>query len=362
MSPLACCYVSGHGFGHASRVQAVVQALLGQPGWRVALRTPAPRRIFAWLLGPRCAFYPLELEPGVVQRDSFFHDALATAAAWQRTLAGAEAFIAAEARWLREQGCAVVLSDVSPLALGAAARAGVPGLALGNFTWDWILEAYLAKAPELAGVIARVAALYGEAQAYLRLPMSPETALFGRVHPVPLLARKPGRPGAETRAELVRRLGVDPGRELVLVSFGGFGVEQLDLGAAARHPELLCLWDRPEEAPPQLRSVAALGLHYPDLIAAADLTLTKPGYSIIAESVAGRTPLAYASRPGFRESALLEEYLQRTWPSLRLDRAALADGSWAAAVARFCAEPHPTPRLATDGAAEVVRLLQAYAR
>ena len=42
------------------------------------------------------------------------------------------------------------MGDIPPLAFAAAAAAGVPAIALCNFTWDWIYGAYplqLAAAP-----------------------------------------------------------------------------------------------------------------------------------------------------------------------------------------------------------------------
>lgn len=38
---------------------------------------------------------------------------------------------------LEQIGADVVIGDIPPLAMAAADRAGVPGVAGGNFTWDW---------------------------------------------------------------------------------------------------------------------------------------------------------------------------------------------------------------------------------
>ena len=43
---------------------------------------------------------------------------------------------------LRALDAALVVADIPPLALAAARLAGVPAIALGNFTWDWIYRDY----------------------------------------------------------------------------------------------------------------------------------------------------------------------------------------------------------------------------
>ena len=48
----------------------------------------------------------------------------------------------------------VVVGDIPPLAFAAAARAGVPSVAVGNFTWDWIYSGYDAFEQRRRGVIS----------------------------------------------------------------------------------------------------------------------------------------------------------------------------------------------------------------
>ena len=105
----------------------------------------------------------------------------------------------------------------------------MPAFLLGNFTWDWILEEYLAEEPGFAdGDRGRCAALQSQAAAYLRLPMSVPSGRFAREEEIPLVARRPRRSRAAVRAEL----GASDEDKLILLSFGGFGIKR----AAARPP------------------------------------------------------------------------------------------------------------------------------
>ncbi len=72
-------------------------------------------------------------------------------------MAGWDGRVAQEAAWLREAGARLVLGDIPPLAFAAAAEPGLPSVALGNFSWDWIYGHLAARVPALAEAAARAA-------------------------------------------------------------------------------------------------------------------------------------------------------------------------------------------------------------
>ena len=64
-------YVSGHGFGHASRTIEVINAVLAKrPETRIGVRTSAPRWLFDLTVKGKVAFGTLECDTGVVQIDA----------------------------------------------------------------------------------------------------------------------------------------------------------------------------------------------------------------------------------------------------------------------------------------------------
>src|SRR5439155_14727584 len=107
------------------------------------------------------------LDVGVVQHDGLELDINATRECWRRFAAEFASRADAEARVLREQRVDVLVGDIPPLAFAAAAGAGVPGLALGNFAWDWIYSAW----PGFEDIVARIRSAYAQAEALLRLPL-----------------------------------------------------------------------------------------------------------------------------------------------------------------------------------------------
>jgi L-arabinokinase len=360
--PHICFYVTAHGFGHASRCQAVIEEL---PDARIELCTLVPRWFFdldAEASG-RIAVrtLPESLDPGVIQSDSFHHDIPATLAAWSKLLAAATTHIEREREHLLEQGHDLVVSDAAPLPLAAARRAGLPSVAMGNFTWDWVLEGYLDQEPAFAPIIAEIRRLYRQADLHLRPPLSHESDLFERQLSIGFTTRRPVLPPDAVR----RELGLEPGQLMVLLSFGGFGVDRLSLDRVPAHAHVRCVWDQGPAQPPHLLAAPG-GLRYVDLIRAADVILTKPGYSIISEAVAQGTLLAYVPRRGFRENALLERFLEREWPSLAMPPSALSDGTWIDLVVSWV-EERPDARdhrtaAPVDGARAAARAILAECR
>ena len=223
-------YISGHGFGHASRDIEVLNAL-GRlaPHAPVAVRTSAPKWLFDLTLTRPVDFYTRECDTGVVQIDSLSLDEAETvrrASAFHDRL---DALAADEADWLASIDARLVVGDIPPLACAAAHAAGVPAIAMGNFTWDWIYEGYRKWLAPGSDLIEKLGAAYALADTALRLPMHGGFATMREVVDLPFIARRSTRAPVDTRAQL----GLPTDQRLALLSFGGYGLQRIDLGAVA---------------------------------------------------------------------------------------------------------------------------------
>ena len=165
-------YVSGHGFGHASRSIEVINAILAKrPEVRVGVRTSAPRWLFDLSVKGKVAYSTLECDTGVVQVDGMSldeADSIRRAASFHSDLVTRAA---SETRALRELGAGLIVGDIPPLAFAVGASAGIPTVALGNFTWDWIYADYprVRLAPSL---LPAIRGAYAKASMALKLPMA----------------------------------------------------------------------------------------------------------------------------------------------------------------------------------------------
>jgi hypothetical protein len=352
-------YVSGHGFGHASRVCEVLRALRrGVPGVAIAVRSTVPRWFFAQSLGGEIACDSCCLDVGVVQSDSLTIDVAATAAACAAIEARREELIAAEVAALAALRPRLVLADIPGLAFDIAAALGVPGVAMTNFSWDWIYADYAADHAAFAPLVAALRRSYARTTLLCRLPLHGDLGAFPHVRDVPLVARR----AVLERDEVRSRLRLPRDQRVVLLSFGGIGLalEQVPciagvhvIGTAgAAVATRGCRMLDPGE-------LDAAGVRYEDLVGAVDAVMTKPGYGIVAECIANRTPIVYTSRGRFAEYDVLVSGIETHLANAFLAPADLHAGRWQPALERAWSMAAP-PAVPVDGAAAVAALLAAY--
>jgi L-arabinokinase len=357
-------YVSGHGFGHASRQVEVINALAAaRPDLSIVLRTAVSPTLLTRTL--RAPVIRLEgaCDAGVVQRDSVTHDDEATvreARAFQETFARRTD---EELARLAAFDIRTIVGDIPPLAFDVAARLGVPSVAIANFTWDWIYEWYPEALGQAPGLVRDMRRAYRQASHALELPLSGGFDIFRRVTRIPFIARH----SVYSRPEARRRLSLDPIRPVALLSFGGYGLHRLDLATLDCLDEwTILLTDQitnpGSHAPHQVRYFpeTAFGsdLRYEDLVAAADVVVTKPGYGIISECVAHETAMLYTSRGHFREYDVMVQELPEILRCRFIPQDDLFAGRWSDALTRLMQQPAPARRVATDGVSHALAALQ----
>jgi L-arabinokinase len=305
--PTVALYVSGHGYGHAVRSAQLAAALLARAS-NVVVRTDAP----AWLFPSGVSYVPGQrVDVGVVQHDGLEFAVDATRQRWADFGATFPQRVEDEANLLRERQVDVLVGDMPPLGFAAAARAGIPSAAVTNFGWDWIYAAW----PGMDQAIEFVQSGYRQADLLYRLPLHSTRAdafpAFRAVEDVPLIARFAHRSRQEVRADL----GLDQQAHVVLISFGAFQAERLDVAALGCSPEYTFLLTPPistrvQAAPSNVLLLREQPADYVSLLAACDAVVTKPGYGIVADCLANRVAVLFTDRGPFREYDVLADALQ----------------------------------------------------
>ena len=199
---------------------------------------------------------------------------------------------------------------------------------------------------------------------------------------VPFVARRSRRDPAEVR----RRFGLPGSARLVLASFGGYGLKDIDLGRLASLDGWTVVTTsnvhaRRRDPEPDARAHAAsandmgtaplpatvrfvdereiynAGYRYEDIVAAVDVVATKPGYGIIAECVANDTAMIYTSRGRFVEYEVLVREMPKYLRTAFISNEDLYAGRWQEALDAVVAQPDPPVRPRVDGAEVVARRL-----
>jgi L-arabinokinase len=87
----------------------------------------------------------------------------------------------------------------------------------------------------------------------------------------------------------------------------------------------------------------ALGLRYVDVVGAADVVLTKPGYGIVTDAIGAGTRLVYTERGDFPEYPVLVREMPRHLACAHVSNHALREGEVVAALDDVLARPVPPP-------------------
>jgi L-arabinokinase len=347
--------LSGHGFGHATRSLQVAAALGARvPGARLVVRSALPSWFLEAARVPHLHIEPASLDVGMVQLDSLRIDEGETARRAAAFYGQFESHVAREVAAIERLRPTVIVGDIPPVAFAAAARAGVPSVALGNFTWDWIYEAYPDFARVAPGAIETIRTAYGTATRALRLPFHGGFAPMAAVtRDIPLIARK----ARHSRGEARRLLDLDDHRPVVLASFGGHGLKLPYAEIASRGDFTLVLTDHEAagaHAESRLRSftfpdLARRGLQYADLVAASDVVVSKPGFGIVSECIANGAALLYTSRGRFPEHDVFVAEMPAVVRCRYLPQEDLVEGRWAEAIRALLDAPPPAVRPRLDG-------------
>lgn len=350
--PVVVCYISGHGFGHASRLMEVANALCGlRPDVQLVVRAPTPRWFLDLNLRGRFSHFECRLDIGAVQSDSLSVDPEATLVGYSALDARKDALVTAEVAALRGLRPALVFADIPPLAFDVADRLGVPAVGMANFSWDWIYEDYVQSFPAYEPLVDGIRASYALSALLLRLPMHGDLSAFPKIRDVPLVARV----ATLSRAEVCERLRLPADRRLVLLSFGGIGVE-LEREKPKSPEEAFFLTNQTPgaAAPPswceavRTSTMREAGVRYEDLVHACDVVMTKPGYGIVAECIANSTSIVYTPRGRFIEYPYLVAGIEEHLPHAEISNEDLRAGSWRSALASVFTALPPEP-LPPDG-------------
>src|SRR4029450_13505127 len=103
----------------------------------------------------------------------------------------------------------------------------------------------------------------------------------------------------------------------VLLSFGGIGFPDFEPAVLAELRGFVFLLETalpglPTNVRPLRDDVlSARALNFLDVVGAADVILTKPGYGIVTDAIAARTPLVYTERGDFPEYPIMVAEMER---------------------------------------------------
>ncbi|KAK6126645.1 hypothetical protein DH2020_039609 [Rehmannia glutinosa] len=322
-------YVTGHGFGHATRVLEVVRNLI-LAGHEVHVVTGAPDYIFtSEIQSPKLFIRKVLLDCGAVQADALTVDRLATLEKYVELAVAPDSILATEVEWLKSVKANLVASDAVPVACRAAADAGIPAVCVTNFSWDFIYAEYMMEAGHhIHSIIWQIAEDYSHCDFLIRLPGYCPMPAFRDSVDVPLVVRRLHK----SRAEVRKELGIGEDTKVLIYNFGGqlagwkLQKEYLPDGWIC----LVCGASEGQELPENFMKLPK-DVYTPDIIAASDCMLGKIGYGTASEALAYKVPFIFVRRDYFNEEPFVRNMLECGVEIIRRD---LLTGHWAPYIER----------------------------
>lgn len=372
-----CYYITGHGWGHATRSMELICCLLRANKYKVNIVSPIdPDFFFRNIEESGCNLvddcgeqlvccHQRTLDSGAIQRDVLTVDAFATLSCYFTNIHNnRDSLLSSEVQWMKQECISLVLVDSTPLGCKAGQLAGCKVVLVTNFTWDYIYHAMLESLqndPASCTATANVD-IYKEMIAQCTLdsyacdrflqypgavPSTLATTANYRVAPLdnhgyrfsseqiipcPLITR-PVR-----HVVTKESFDIPAGHHVLLLGFGG--------GHSA-HME----WTVSDDFLPPNWSCFVLGIstvsplreaiqrskqyqlvppntYIPDLVAMVDVVLGKIGYGFTSECLALKTPLVYIPRSSWPEESYLAEILNEYSAGIPMPFSDFRQGRW----------------------------------
>ena len=351
-------YITGHGFGHAVRSNQVIRSLRkARPDLRIHVRTMAP----SWLFGDAVFHHPQSIDTGIRQSDSLTMGLAETLEACQSLRQSFPKVIGQEIEFIKSEQIRLVIGDIPPLCFEIAARALVPSVAITNFSWDIIYRAYLREYPDFLPVVEEIESFYNKAGLALTLPYPCDLNVFPRREPIPWVARFSSLSKNQARA----KFKLPASATIILLSFGGLGLERLPWGKLRRLSEYFFVaTGKADISEDNLLVLPDEQPHYEDLVRAVDAIITKPGYGIVADTIAHQLPMLYTDRGEFPEYLKLVEALRDCATAEFIPQSELLSGNIAPYLKTLLEKPPNWPAIPLNGAQvaaeKIIRLLDNY--
>ena len=328
LEPASIAYfVSSHGFGHAARSAAVMEALhQRRPSTRFTVFTGVPKWFFEDSMAAPFGYVRFQSDVGLVQTTPMDEDLAATIGELSRFLPLTSRAMEQALEAVSRMACRLVVSDISPLGIAVASELGLPCVLIENFTWDWIYRDYLEVEPRFAPFVDELQRLYASVE--LRIQAEPFCNPVSGTAVVEPIARSV----QQSRPQVRERLGLTEETPCALVTMGGFRASYQFLNRLRDHSDITFVLpgtvDREERDHNLILLPHRTGFQHADLVSAADWVVGKLGYSTLAECFQAATPYLFVQRGTFPESPPLARFAKQRMVCEEVTEAELAAADW----------------------------------
>lgn len=350
-------YVTGHGYGHATRSIELMRGLLNTGRYTVTVISSLNPQFFLSEISPtvsskdRLHARQKVLDTGGIQVDAIHMDPLLTLDAYYHQVHDhRDELLNEEVTWLREQNISLVLIDATPLAGAAAKAAAITSIYVSNITWDFVYRTNLASLEEdrtlwqvkpslnieewlakFRTMVDQCEADVCQAQAFIQhqgqCPLSrkiPTSSIFM----APLICRSLIN---SIPRNIREEHSIPDDTKLLLLGFGGHSTTwQLQDAFLPVGWHAFVLRATPAEMPSSRFHALSVDTYVPEYIAQVDVVIGKMGYGTVSECLTAGRVLVYIPRVHWPEEDALASLLSTYNAGMTLSLEDFNDGRWSA--------------------------------
>jgi len=300
--------LSGHGYGHLAQCAPVVNVLQQWlPELVLTVCGSLPYEVVAARIDAEFDYRLAELDPVLCMLNAWEVDVDASRQVYRTFHHDWEQGFQHDIDLLEQVSPDLVLADIPYRILSAAVQCGIPAVGLCSLNWAAIYAAYCENSAEDRDILEQILDSYRAASLFLApTPAIPMPELENVVTTGPI-----ARQGSRLQGILQKRCTVDRKVKTVLVALGGISTRLPLENWPAMDGVVWIFTDAVQYHREDMVNFDALEIPFIDVLASADVVLTKPGYGTYAEAVCNGVPVLTLERRDWPETDCLNSWVRQ---------------------------------------------------
>ncbi len=331
-------FITSHGFGHAARSAAIMQALSRLD---ISIHFDIYSRVPEWFIidsfSGNYTYHDCLADIGLIQKNPLHADLELSLYALDNYLPYDELLLDNYAEELVEANCNLIISDISPLGIEISTRTNIPSILVENFTWDWIYEKYVDNYHQFGFYVNYFREIFEKVN--YRIQANPVCNLLNSQ----LLVNPVSRDYRVSPETIRQQLKIPENKNVMLITMGGIQDRHSFIDQLPENSNVFFIIPGGSEMIFRGKSFVLLPhnsvYYHPDLINTAEIVIGKIGYSTLAETFYAGSTLGYIPRPGFRESDQLIPYIRENFNGYSIAESEFYSGLWTTQISQLMTFP-----------------------
>ena len=353
------CFITSHGFGHATRSLALLNKLAEKENLNVVIFSTLPDWFFHENLnGISVKYHRVVTDVGLVQKSPFSHDLNLTIDRLSTFLEFKQEETEPVIQILEKELFDFIFCDISPLGLYLGNKLNIPTCLLENFTWDWIYESYLIKNQNFKGPIEVLKDIVSKTNLHIQTsPICKPVENLFQINPI-------FRPSRQSKLKTLEQIDINIDKPIILITTGGISQKFSFLEKIKSDEKHFYLitgdYTKMEKGKNFIMIPQKNNFYFPDLVKLSDGVVGKVGYGTVAEVWGTQKPLIGIFRDNFRESVPMRSFVQQNIAGFEVSNFSFQQGDWIPKVEQLLSETLQSSSIIQNGSEEASLIISKW--